>query len=484
MESLPVLTADTTWHEPFPHFKAFPQLVASGCSAYWMEQCVNAASDHLLECMESAGRAGLGELCASAWAREMATCRERWVCPEGKTCRRDERPGGWDYPDGIGTCCGPTESACERHCVPACPRRQQLSPNCGCECESQWRGICYPPEVWEESTCGCYCPPKPCFDGAINPDTCECECPDGWTYCDPPGICVDLNNDPLYCGSCDATPCDVIHEKCCGGKCSALCTDENCRDCGDKVAQGQKCCKDGGSCRPTQLGTDTNCSDCGDKCTAGRMCTNGQCQCPPGSRMVGGICCPNTQECCNDAACGAGRRCCSGRCVDTSSDNANCGSCGNACTPPRTCCSGRCVDTSSDNANCGRCGNPCDTAKGEVCTSGVCGAPCGVVQVSGGNVAVKPTINLGSTPGWFQFSWENKLVPDRLILRTQGKVIHDTGCVSYNGAMCFWHSGTPTTVEVEVIPNCSGTPITEWAFLVTCPTFSTLESCILAPGLP
>ena len=81
---------------------------------------------------------------------------------------------------------------------------------------------------------------------------------------------------------------------------------------------------------------------------------------------------------------------CSGSCVDTQTDNSNCGECGKACTGGTTCsaglcamgcplgettCEGKCTDPQTDNANCGTCGKPC--ASGLACCSGgMCGSSC------------------------------------------------------------------------------------------------------------
>jgi hypothetical protein len=74
---------------------------------------------------------------------------------------------------------------------------------------------------------------------------------------------------------------------------------------------------------------------------------------------------------------------CGNLCVDTSTDDSNCGTCNNACTGGSSCsnsqcqcsggltyCSGSCVDTTMDNSNCGACNNPCGT--NETCTNSVC----------------------------------------------------------------------------------------------------------------
>jgi len=76
-------------------------------------------------------------------------------------------------------------------------------------------------------------------------------------------------------------------------------------------------------------------------------------------------------------------RCPPAGCVDLSSDNNNCGSCGRICSGGTTCqggscacpsgqtdCGGTCVDTKTDPANCGGCGISCEP--GTTCQNGLC----------------------------------------------------------------------------------------------------------------
>jgi len=84
-----------------------------------------------------------------------------------------------------------------------------------------------------------------------------------------------------------------------------------------------------------------------------------------------------------NTACGTGLSICGTGCVDTQTNNANCGACGNACPAMRSCqagkctcptgytdCSGECVNTQIDVQNCGGCGKPCSG----ICTAGACQA--------------------------------------------------------------------------------------------------------------
>ncbi len=99
-----------------------------------------------------------------------------------------------------------------------------------------------------------------------------------------------------------------------------------------------------------------------------------------GSAGTGG--CSARTDCEDDEAC------CNNRCVNTDTDNLNCGACGMTCPGAQTCSSGRCgcpagrtycapdcVDTSSSESDCGDCDAPC--AVDQTCTNGNCTGPCG-----------------------------------------------------------------------------------------------------------
>jgi hypothetical protein len=129
--------------------------------------------------------------------------------------------------------------------------------------------------------------------------------------------------------------------------------------------------------------------------------------CNKNSQCRSGFCCNGfcSQEsaCCNalagevqcdvDLCCNTlfGEACCNDtqgfRCADTTSENNNCGSCGNQCRNGQVCrdgvcdcpdglsaCNDACVDTDTDPDNCGSCGHVCDS---RTCTNGACENKCG-----------------------------------------------------------------------------------------------------------
>jgi hypothetical protein len=82
---------------------------------------------------------------------------------------------------------------------------------------------------------------------------------------------------------------------------------------------------------------------------------------------------PETGGNCGGTCLGVDNTCCNNQCVDTTSDQNNCGGCSMPCNS-LTCCSSTCVDTmGSDDNNCGGCGTICNgTCNSGVCTSSGC----------------------------------------------------------------------------------------------------------------
>jgi choice-of-anchor A domain-containing protein len=158
---------------------------------------------------------------------------------------------------------------------------------------------------------------------------------------------------------------------------------------------------------------------------------------------------------------------CGGACVETATDAANCGACGNACAAGSTCsagtcsvcsgtvCGGACLATATDSANCGACGNAC--AIGSTCSAGACTSPPPPVCRDLGVAASFDVFTLGAFVGHDSavegavaacgdFSAEryaigSALPPDSLALVIGGDLRYRNGSVNgdviYGGELCW-----------------------------------------------
>jgi hypothetical protein len=210
-----------------------------------------------------------------------------------------------------------------------------------------------------------YVPPR---DGGSC--TSAAECPG--TYCNmgTHSCCVPATPSVERCGDHVDQDCDG-HDASCGDQdgdtinaCTPADTDLTMCDCNDSdrntyparpgLAGGAEACDghdndcdgrvdEAAACCPA-------CMALGDA-TRGDVCSpSGECQC---STAPGGAVCP------------AGQACCSHGCVDTTTDLANCGSCGFACTNQSDrCVAGECSCGPPPGMTCA-----CD----QVCTAGTCG---------------------------------------------------------------------------------------------------------------
>ncbi len=302
-----------------------------------------------------------------------------------------------------GGCCGPPLSVCSGQCVD----EQSDDNHCG-DCTT----IC-----------------------ASGVDHCSAGicCSAGFEHCGGPS-CTNVGTDNANCGAC-GNVCSG-GSICCGGACVDATTDSaNCGGCSIHCVAGDACLPPspgpgvsaccaagtancGGTC--ANLLTDSsNCGVCGNHCSVG-SCAGGSC-----------------------SGCPSGQSFCNGKCIATSNDPNNCGGCGpstggsgHVCTPVTqvcesnkcvavtecatnlglTACSGTCVDTQTDNNNCGACGI--------TGASHVCGAGKGCVQGSCVN-AVVLTGNPACSPN-----------PGPVITFTDGTV-QNTTCSGNDAATTF-----------------------------------------------
>jgi hypothetical protein len=121
----------------------------------------------------------------------------------------------------------------------------------------------------------------------------------------------------------------------------------------------------------TSTGVCVPCLPQNDNCGAGTYCTAmaNTYSCAPG--------CASAAECLGDG--GTTLDCCNNICVDTATDNSNCGTCGANCAADAgACCSAACENLGDNPAHCGGCGNVCSSnhMATVACGGGVCDGTC------------------------------------------------------------------------------------------------------------
>jgi hypothetical protein len=172
------------------------------------------------------------------------------------------------------------------------------------------------------------------------------------------GVCVKAGTDPKNCGTCGhacATGQSCIGGTCCNS-CAGVCCPSGTFCCKDQcVPDGSKCCVDvtgnfTAICGPT----DTCCFGMLNNGVRGSCTPPGNTCCPDGHTYEA----PNSSDsvCCNpnggSVACHAGQTCCSGTCIDLTSDDTNCGSCGHICLSGEHCQNGSCNGCPSGQMQC------------------------------------------------------------------------------------------------------------------------------------
>lgn len=89
-----------------------------------------------------------------------------------------------------------------------------------------------------------------------------------------------------------------------------------------------------------------------------------------------------------------------------------------------------------------------------------------------GNNDVPPAfeVEMGKNVGTFAFNYETRSAKDQVIVKYDGNVLFDSGCVGETRKVILQYGpGRVSHVEVVMKPNCEDTPMTSWQFEVGCP---------------
>jgi hypothetical protein len=188
-------------------------------------------------------------------------------------------------------------------------------------------------------------------------------------------------------------------------------------------------------------------------------------------------------------ACDAGLKLCGTECTDTTTDQDNCGTCGNKCADPHTCsggkcvcsspytdCSGTCVNLQIDAQNCGGCGKSCSgQCSGGSCQASTCAAnmPQQNKQTNKGD-----NIDLGKyfiNNNWWgdasasgsQSIWSTCSSGNTIGWGTEWNWSGGSGVISYASAVLGWHYGWKMSNTGLPIQLSAGKTITcGWTYRV------------------
>ncbi len=228
-------------------------------------------------------------------------------------------------------------------------------------------------------------PTAPDADATVAPDAPDADAapPDA-----PPDVAPDSD-------AADA-PRDLVADlDPCGGltRCDGVCRDtgfdaRHCGRCNNACAPTQECVRGACVMAPCVTPLVACAGDCVDTSSDNLHCGACGCRCPPGAVCSGGNCvvgCAAGLTTCGRTTCGGEDAGPGARCVDTRTDQRNCGRCGEVCPAGQLCsegrcvmpctsgftpCSGTCRDLQTDLTHCGFCGNACSST--QTCAAGRC----------------------------------------------------------------------------------------------------------------
>lgn len=94
---------------------------------------------------------------------------------------------------------------------------------------------------------------------------------------------------------------------------------------------------------------------------------------------------------------------------------------------------------------------------------------CDTNTFSGESDSTRDVVEMGVSEGSFDFYYQTYIAKDRILIKYNGAILFDTGCVGAEDTVTINFSGSSSEIIVETIPNCDGTANTGWMFTVHCP---------------
>ena len=247
----------------------------------------------------------LAETCSAGQHTPESVCNSAGACP-GQTA--SACASGSCATDGSGTCLGAcTSTSCptDHYCAStgSCAPKKGNGTGNGCTAPGQCSSG--------------YC----AADGICCPATCTGEC----QTCDnTSGSCTQVTSGQPKGGR---AACTNSADTTCGGRCAAGSADctypTNSTPCGTASCSSNYASVIAPSCNSAYCDTGAT-----NSCTGGQVCVGAACSAK--------IATNSTTACQVNGQCQSGL-CCTGTCRDPSSDNSNCGGCGNPCATGQTC---------------------------------------------------------------------------------------------------------------------------------------------------
>ncbi|TNE46593.1 MAG: hypothetical protein EP343_23615 [Deltaproteobacteria bacterium] len=353
----------------------------SGEEVLCNETCTSTKTD-VNHCGACGTSCSANEICKDGACEPKTTCATGQAqCKSGCTDLQTDA----NHCGTCGTACSPGQSCVKGQCKLVCPPGQT---NCSGQCidlqtDTQHCGACGKAcgagRVCLQSKCVVVC--------ATGQSNCSGQCVDTQTNTSHCGGCGKTCSTGQTCNQGQCSSPTHHSGNCFTIQCKGVCINQkqdtkNCGGCGLVCKSGELCC--GGECVPEN---NDNCGRCQNRCFGHQVCQQGKCVtrtdiCPTGLTLCKGSsgtqwrcvdlktnsahcgscnnACPNSIGCSNGVCSGFRYPVCgNSRCDEDETCQSNsCRSCSSS-SQFRNCGNNKCVDTLSDNANCGGCGLQC-----------------------------------------------------------------------------------------------------------------------------